>query len=130
MPGNAAVIDSFIRPWCDRDVDAIMDHFTADAAYANVPMGPPHVGKAAIRAFIEGFIGSATAIEFVVHHQVEGADGVVMNERTDILDFDDHHVELAVMGVFEFREGRISAWRDYFDMAAFSGAGQASPPTA
>lgn len=121
MSGNAAVTDSFIKAWCDRDLDAIMDHFTDDAAYANVPMGPPHVGKPAIRAFVEGFIGSATGIEFVVHHQVEGADGVVMNERTDILDLGGNHIELPVMGVFEFRDGRISAWRDYFDMGAFAG---------
>jgi limonene-1,2-epoxide hydrolase len=122
MPGKAAGTDRFIKAWCDRDIDAIMDHFTDDAAYANVPMGPPHVGKPAIRAFIEGFIGSATGIEFVVHHQVEGVDGVVMNERTDILDIGGSHIELPVMGVFEFRDGRISAWRDYFDMAVFAGA--------
>jgi limonene-1,2-epoxide hydrolase len=120
MAGNAQITDSFIKAWCDLDIEAIMDHFTEDATYANIPMGPPHVGKANIRAFIEGFLGSATEINFIVHNQVEGANGIVMNERTDILQLGDNRVELPVMGVFEFEGGKISAWRDYFDMAGFS----------
>jgi limonene-1,2-epoxide hydrolase len=118
---HSDIIDSFMKAWNNRDLDAIMDHFTEDAAYANVPMGPPNVGKADIRTFIEGFIGMASSIEFVVHNQVEGSNGVVMNERTDILELNDNRVELPVMGVFELEDGKISAWRDYFDMAAFTG---------
>ena len=120
MSNNSTVIDSFMQAWGRLDLDAIMDHFAADAAYANIPMGPPHVGKPAIRAFIESFLGATSEINFMVHHQVEGAGGIVMNERTDILVMDGKRVELPVMGVFEFQGGKISAWRDYFDMAAFS----------
>ena len=120
MSGNSEIIDSFMQAWGSRDLEAIMAHFAEDAAYANVPMGPPHVGKPAILAFIEGFIGSASEINFIVHNQVEGANGVVMNERTDILAFEGNRVELPVMGVFEFEGDKIKAWRDYFDMAQFS----------
>ncbi len=120
MSNNSAIIDRFIQAWCEIDVETIMDTFTEDAAYANLPMGPPHVGKAAIREFIDGFLSTTTAINFVVHHQVEGQDGVVMNERTDALTMDGKVIELPVMGVFEFRDGKICAWRDYFDMSAFA----------
>jgi len=120
MPGNSDTIDSFMKAWNSLDIEAIMGHFTEDAAYANVPMGPPNVGKEAIRGFIEGFLSNTTEINFTVHQQVEGAGGVVMNERTDVLVMDGKRVELPVMGVFEFRDGKICAWRDYFDMAGFS----------
>jgi limonene-1,2-epoxide hydrolase len=120
MPSNADIITGFMKAWGELDLDKIMDHFTEDAAYANIPMGPPNVGKEAIRAFIEGFMGTTTEINFIVHNQVEGADGIVMNERTDILQMGDNRVELPVMGVFEFQGGKISAWRDYFDMGGFS----------
>jgi limonene-1,2-epoxide hydrolase len=121
MPNNAAITDDFIQAWNALDVDAVMSFFTDDAEYANVPMGPPNVGKEAIRAFIEGFMGTTTEIDFVVHNQVEGANGVVMNERTDTLVMDGKRVALPVMGVFEFENGKIKAWRDYFDMSAFAG---------
>lgn len=56
-------------------------------------------------------------IDFIVHRQV--ADGnVVMNERTDVMRrTNGGRVELPVMGTFEVRDGRIAAWRDYFDLA-------------
>lgn len=121
MADNARIIDGFMQAWNNLDIDAVMAHFTEDAEYANVPMGPPHVGKGAIRAFIDGFMGSTSEINFIVHHQVAAGD-VVMNERTDILVMAGNRVELPVMGVFELRDGKISAWRDYFDMSAFSAA--------
>ena len=75
MPGNSDTIDSFMKAWNSLDIEAIMGHFTEDAAYANVPMGPPNVGKEAIRGFIEGFLSNTTEINFTVHQQVEGAGG-------------------------------------------------------
>ena len=120
MSNNADITNGFIAAWCALDLEGIMEYFTDDAIYTNIPMGPPNVGKADIRAFIEGFIGSAEEINFVVHHQVEGADGIVMNERTDTLNLGGNVVTLPVMGIFEFRDGKISAWRVYFDMAGFS----------
>jgi limonene-1,2-epoxide hydrolase len=118
MSANARLIDDFIAAWRSLDIDRIMQFFTEDAVYVNVPIEPANEGKAAIRAFIQGFTGNCTSIEFIVHHQVE-AGNLVMNERTDRLVMGDTTVDLPVMGVFEIRDGRISAWRDYFDMGPF-----------
>lgn len=106
--------------WSTMDLESLIDFFTDDAVYINIPMGPPNKGKAEIKTFIEGFIGMATEIKFIVHQQIEGSDGIVMNERTDTINFGFKVIELPVMGVFEFRDGKICAWRDYFDMACFS----------
>jgi limonene-1,2-epoxide hydrolase len=46
----------------------------------------------------------------------------VLNERTDRFRIGDRWMEAGVMGVFELRDGRIQAWRDYFDMAQFQKA--------
>jgi limonene-1,2-epoxide hydrolase len=122
MSANSEMISNFVNAWTTMDLETIMGHFTEDAIYTNIPMGPPNEGAPAIRAFIEGFIGSCQSIEFIVHHQIDTGD-MVMNERTDKIDMGGNIIELAVMGVFEIRDGKIAAWRDYFDMAAFSAAG-------
>ena len=114
-----AIVDQFMRAWCQRDVDAIMACFSDDAEYINIPIDPPNVGKPAIRAFIEGFISTIDEIEFVVHHQLCQGH-VVMNERTDRLKMQGRWVELPVMGIFELRDDKIAKWRDYFDMGPFS----------
>jgi limonene-1,2-epoxide hydrolase len=117
---NSDITQAFIDAWGAQDVDAIVEFFTEDAVYINIPMDPPNRGKAEIRSFIEGFIGMAEKLEFVIHKQVEGADGVVMNERTDRFKINGRWVELPVMGIFEFKEGKICSWRDYFDLGQFS----------
>ncbi len=120
MQNNTDLVNGFIDCWSKKDVDGIMSYFTDDAVYINIPMDPPNVGVEAIRAFIEGFIGMAAEIEFVIHNQVDNGAGIIMNERTDRFLINDAWLELPVMGVFEISNGKISKWRDYFDMAVFT----------
>ena len=41
---------------------------------------------------------------------------VVMNERTDRIVLNGHPVILPITGVFEIHDGKIRAWREYFDL--------------
>ncbi len=123
MSANSEVVDRFIAAWKTRDLELIMSFFHDDAVYTNVPIDPPNRGSEAIRTMIGGFLGMAQAIEFVVHRSAENAAaGIVMNERTDRFLIGERWVELPVMGVFELRDGRIQAWRDYFDLGQFQAA--------
>jgi limonene-1,2-epoxide hydrolase len=45
---------------------------------------------------------------------------VVMTERVDVFKLPGKSFELPVMGTFEVRDGKISAWRDYFDLNQFT----------
>ena len=116
---NSAIVSAFCSAWKERDLDKLMDFFTDDAVYHNIPIDPPNVGKRSIRATIESFTAAPEAIDFVIHHQAENAEGLVMNERTDYFKFGDTTVALRVMGVFELTEGKITHWRDYFDMQQY-----------
>jgi limonene-1,2-epoxide hydrolase len=44
------------------------------------------------------------------------SSAVVFNERTDRITLNGRPVTLPIAGVFEMREGRIVAWREYFDL--------------
>ncbi|MEM9879804.1 MAG: limonene-1,2-epoxide hydrolase family protein, partial [Pseudomonadota bacterium] len=51
---------------------------------------------------------------------------VVMTERIDRFALaSGAHIELPVMGIFEVEGDKITAWRDYFDLAQFSAQMQA-----
>ena len=121
MPDSDQIVRDFLQAWNGRDVDAIMHFFSDDESYRNMPMGPAHEGKMAIRRFIDGFIGAATHIDFQLQHQLAD-DQRVMNERLDILHIGGAEIALPVMGIFLLHDGKICAWRDYFDMAAFLAA--------
>ena len=104
----------FCDAWAAGDLDEIVAFFADDAVYHNIPMDPV-TGPDAIRSFIEGFVGGVEKIEFRVGHVA--ADGnVVLTERVDAFHLPGKTIELPVMGTFELRDGKIAAWRDYFDM--------------
>lgn len=118
MSTAQATVASFIRAWEARDVDQIMTHFTADAVYHNIPMKPAE-GSEAISKLIGKLVAPASEIRFEVRHEVaQGA--MVMNERIDTFVIDGKTVSLPVMGVFEVQNGKIKAWRDYFDLDSYT----------
>lgn len=122
MPNSAGdLVTEFCARWADPDPAQLASYFAEDGIYHNMPMSPVQ-GRAAIEEFIAGFTSMCDGIDFVVHRQVADGD-LVFNERTDVMRLKNgNRVELPVTGVFEIRDGRIAAWRDYFDMAAVTAA--------
>lgn len=118
MSENVRTVRDFIAAWNANDIDRVMAFFTDDCVYHNMPL-PAVRGTVAIRAVIEGFAGSASAIDWVLQRIAETDDGAVLTERTDRFEIGGKWIELPVMGSFELRQGRISAWNDYFDLAQF-----------
>jgi limonene-1,2-epoxide hydrolase len=111
------VVTSFCATWSKLDVDEMMEYFHPDALYHNIPVDPV-VGRDNIRAMIVGFIAGWDRVDFEVRHAV--AQGhVVLTERVDHFVSRERTVSLPVMGTFELEDGRIKAWRDYFDLNQF-----------
>jgi limonene-1,2-epoxide hydrolase len=111
------VVRRFCGTWSTGDVDAIMAFFADDAVYHNIPMDAV-TGTDAIRAFIEGFTGNIEKIEFRVDNIATNGE-VVLTERVDVFTLPGKTIDLPVMGTFEVRDGKIAAWRDYFDLNQF-----------
>jgi len=108
-----------IRRFCDEfakgsSVDDIVAYFTDDAVYHNIPVEPA-VGPEAIKAVFSMFTTGVERMEFKIRNIV-GAGDVVLTERVDVFVLPNVTIELPVMGTFEVRDGKIAAWRDYFDL--------------
>ena len=111
------VVTRFCAAWSDNDLDALMAFFTDDAVYHNIPIDPVK-GIDTIRSTIEGFTQGVEKIEFRVDNIAADGD-VVMTERVDVFHLPGKAIELPVMGTFEVKDGKIAAWRDYFDLKQF-----------
>ena len=96
-----------------------MGFFSEDAVYHNIPVAPVS-GPEEIRGVLAGFMGMASQVDWVLHAIAETSDHRVMTERTDRFLVGEKWVELPVMGAFEIADGKITAWRDSFDMAQFT----------
>ena len=115
------LVTEFCAAWVRMDPDELAAYFTEDGVYHNIPMAPAE-GREAVRELLTGMKAMISSIRFEVHRQIAQGD-LVMNERTDHLEMGGKTVALPVVGVFEISGGKIRAWRDYFDMGQFSGAG-------
>jgi limonene-1,2-epoxide hydrolase len=118
MRGMSAesVVRDFCRAISRQDLGEILGFFTEDAVYHNIPFDPVQ-GKAAIESTLRMFLDPKGKAEFELR-ALAATGQTVLTERTDRFMFGGKQVELPVMGAFEVtREGKISAWRDYFDMA-------------
>jgi len=118
MSENTRVVASFIEAFNAIDLDKIMGFFEEDAIYHNIPIDPVQ-GTETIRAVLQGFMGMASKVDWVLHNIAESENGTVLTERTDRFFVGEKWIELPVMGIFEVEAGRIRAWRDYFDMNQF-----------
>ena len=119
MESPIEVVRRFCAAWSDGlGAGDLAAFFTDDAVYHNIPLAPV-TGREDIATTIASFTTGVEGIEFRVINIV-GDGAVVMTERVDVFKLPDKSIELPVMGTFEVRDGKIAAWRDYFDMNQFT----------
>ncbi len=129
MESPIDVVRRFCAAWGNNMATAdLAAFFTDDAVYHNIPFAPV-IGREAIGKNIGSFIrpGKAAARGVVPVESIDfriiniAANGpVVMTERVDVFKLPNKSFELPVMGTFEVRDGKIKAWRDYFDVNQFT----------
>ncbi|MBV6509437.1 MAG: Epoxide hydrolase EphG [Acidimicrobiales bacterium] len=104
---------------CRFDLDGACELVTDDIEYDNVPLGKNY-GPDGVKGLLGPMVDNLDEVDWVIHRQI--ADGsTVINERTDRFRMGGTWMELPVVGIFEVDgNGRISLWRDYFDMATFN----------
>jgi limonene-1,2-epoxide hydrolase len=110
---NTRTVEGFLNALQDSDLEAAEAALDDNLVYENVGL-PTIRGRArAIKPFrqMEGRVGFEVKI-----HRIAADGAAVLTERTDALIFGPLRLQFWVCGVFEVHDGRITLWRDYFDM--------------
>jgi limonene-1,2-epoxide hydrolase len=112
------IVRAEIAAWSTNDVETVMSHFAENATFDIGPDWPKLQGRAAIHEMMKTFFAGGKCVDLkVLHLAVDG--NVVLMERTDYWVVDGKQMSWPVMGAYEVKDGKITAWREYF-----------SPPTA
>jgi limonene-1,2-epoxide hydrolase len=111
-----ALVTEFCAAFGDgKTPDELLAYFADDAVYHNIPVDPA-VGHDAILALLNMFMGAIDRLEFRVCN-IAAVGDTVLTERVDVFHLSNGGtIELPVMGTFEVKDGKIAAWRDYFDL--------------
>jgi limonene-1,2-epoxide hydrolase len=116
---NLAVARRVCEAWNLMELDEFHQVFDASVDYRNIPIPDDrHIGPDAVHAVLARFLETWNPTLRV--DNMAAAGNVVLTERTENFT---HRAgakpgfELPVMGAFEFRDGKITAWRDYFELS-------------
>ena len=118
------VVTAFIATIESLDLEGALAFLADDVEYDNVPMGAVH-GIDQVRATLGPFVARFDEVDWPVSRIAATGtadNGTVFTERVDRFRAGETWLELPVVGVFEVRDGRISLWRDYFDLGSFTRA--------
>lgn len=116
---NAHTVEVLLAALQDQDIDAAGAVLDEHLVYQNVGF-PTIRGRARAMKLFRGMEGRA-GFE-VKTHRIAVNGSTVLTERTDALVFGRVRLQFWVCGVFEVKDGRITLWRDYFDMFDFTKA--------
>ncbi|HVU72049.1 MAG TPA: limonene-1,2-epoxide hydrolase family protein [Mycobacteriales bacterium] len=123
MAEPTAVVEQLLASMSTHEatLEAIRSLTAEDLVWSNTGL-PDCVGREAVLAMVEGMhtgLGAAGLKVEILNIAANG--GVVLTERVDrFLRADGSEIAAAeVMGTFEVRDGKVTAWRDYFDLAGF-----------
>lgn len=108
------IVTQFCQAIGRKDLDACRGLLSEDVVYHNIPLDPIE-GIEATMAAIEGMFSSFGRLDFQMLAIASSGD-TVLTERVDVFESGGNEVPLPVMGAFEIHDGRIRAWRDYFDV--------------
>lgn len=120
MPEPIEIVQQFCDAWgTPEEIEASISLLSDDCMYHNIPVDPV-VGIEAIREFVKNFAAGVESVTFATN-AIAANGSTVLTERVDTFLYPGgKRIDLPVMGTFEVdADGKISAWRDYFDLNQF-----------
>ena len=117
----APVVERFLYALRDWDLDVVSRLLDDDAVYQNVGYSNMR-GGSTIAKWMRRWSELPGARFDVKIHRIATEGTAVLIERTDLLAFGPFEMHVWICGVFEVRDGRVTLWRDYFDLYDFGKA--------
>jgi limonene-1,2-epoxide hydrolase len=114
---NLTVVRNTLDAFCQLDADAALSHFADEAVWLSPPL-PLLRGKKSVERALRLLLRVLRS--YAYRDALWAIDGDrVFVERTEDMSFGPFHVELPVNSVIELRDGKVVAWRDYYDSISF-----------
>lgn len=108
------VVRAALDSWSTLDVEQIVEHFAPDAVWDPQPavtLG----GISEIRQAVKEYTANMTFANMTLRN-IAVSGNTVLTERIDSFVLDGHRLAVPVMGAFEIADGKIAAWRDYYEL--------------
>lgn len=127
MSTDMTVLDQWAKAWSSHDIDRVLQLFTENCVYEDVPTGAVNTGKDALRLFAQFFLSVAPdfhvelSTRFVSDKWAVGEWTMSGTQKGDMPNLPATSERFSIRGasVLELENGKIRRCSDYWDMAAF-----------
>lgn len=99
-----------------HDFEHCLEYLTDDIEYHFHVGSRPLIGKDWVRRFLNKYDEQNTEALWTISTFAETGDKLLVEGLEQYVDGTGETVKHPYMGIFEFRDGRICGWRDYFQM--------------
>jgi limonene-1,2-epoxide hydrolase len=110
---NARTVETFLYALQDEDFNTADSVLADNVVWHNVGWLTMRGRERLIKLFRRGQGRAGFEVKI---HRIAAEGNAVLTERTDALIFGPLRLQFWVCGVFEVHGGRITLWRDYFDL--------------
>jgi limonene-1,2-epoxide hydrolase len=117
LTDEKTVVEAFLRATLrDRNFDLVRSLLADDVVYENVAYPTFRGAQRIVNAFRDMASRMPMVNWDVEIHRIASSGPCVMTERTDSIIVGRFRGDFWVCGVFDVHDGKITLWRDYFDV--------------
>jgi limonene-1,2-epoxide hydrolase len=117
MPSKIETVRALMRATAERDDETFLGLLTDDIEYHYHVGSRPLIGKEWVRKFLNRYREITAEVTWRIDKFAETENEVFVEGYEEYLDTRSNDmIAHPYMGIFEFRDGKIFAWRDYFEM--------------
>jgi uncharacterized protein (TIGR02246 family) len=117
-PASAAFVRDFYAAYHEKDAAKMAEFYNADATFVDPSFEINLKGRDAIRELLTKALAKYKTLDWEISNTIKAGDDLIV-EGTMIGQLPEKLVRVPFVSIFHFRNGKISAQRDMFDVLHF-----------
>ncbi|MFT7597297.1 MAG: limonene-1,2-epoxide hydrolase [Acidimicrobiales bacterium] len=115
------IVKGVMEAWSRHDIDGVVAFMADDVLWHYHVGSKPVSGRDGMARFLTKLSAHQQQLDWKLVRAAENADAVLLEGTDDYVNPSGHHVQAPYMGIFEFdADNRVTAWRDYVEMATMA----------
>jgi limonene-1,2-epoxide hydrolase len=117
MADKLDIYKSMLKAAQTGDNEKFLDYLTDDIEYHYHMTSRPLVGKQWVEKFLNNYNEICADVDLKIYRHAETDDCLFIEGYEEYTDLrSNERVAHPFMGLVQFRDGKVCAWRDYFEM--------------
>lgn len=107
---------NMIEDWKSHNIDGVLG-IMADDIVMHYAAGiePPITGKEKAKKFLEGYASWTRNVDWRVFSHAENENQLFVEGVDEFDTTDGNRIYMPYMGIYDFRDDKVTGWREYFD---------------